>query len=229
MLGRQSRQANFFDSEIFSRMIPRDHPLSQIKEHLDFSFVGEEAAQCYHPDMGRRSFPPEVLFRVLFLEVWANLSDVQASRDLKYNVLYRWFCGIGWDDEIPDDTTLVVFRRRLGDEVFGRLFAKVVEQARERGFLKGKWAVIDGTKIIAHSAVKNNVSLAREGRKRLLKILEEHDAELAKELSPLGEPERDDDYPDHDALLAREALKGQELISKLEGRQEKDLAEFREF
>lgn len=53
-------------------------------------------------------------------------------------------------------------------------------------------------------------------------------ADLAREQSPLGEPERDNDYPDHDALLAAEVLKGQELISKLEGRQEKDLAEFRE-
>jgi len=228
MLGRQSRQPNFFDSEIFSRMVPPDHPLTQIKEHVDFSFVAEEAARCYHPDMGRRSFPPEVLFRTLFLEVWANLSDVQVSRDLRYNVLYRWFCGIGWDDEVPDDTTLVVFRRRLGAEVFGRLFARVVEQAKEKGLLKGKWAVIDGTKVVAHAAVKNNVALAREGRKKLLKILEEHDADLARELSPLGEPERDDDYPDHDALLAAEALKGQELISKLEERQEKDLVEFRE-
>jgi len=228
MLGRQSRQSNFFDSEIFSRMIPPDHPLSQIKERVDFSFVAEETARCYDPDMGRRSFPPEVLFRALFLEVWANLSDVQVSRDLGYNVLYRWFCGIGWDDEAPDDTTLVVFRRRLGAEVFGRLFARVVEQAREKGLLKGKWAVVDGTKVVAHAAVKNNVALAREGRKRLLKILEEHDADLARELSPLGEPERDDDYADHDMLLAGEVLKGQELISRLEGRQEKDLREFRE-
>jgi IS5 family transposase len=178
--------------------------------------------------MGRGSFPPEVLFRALVLEVWANLSDVQVSRHLRYNLLYGRFCGIGWDDEITDDTTLVVFRRRLGDEVFGRLFAKVVEQAKERGFLKGKWAVLDGTKIIAHSAVKNNVTLAREGRKRLLKILEKHDADLAKELSPLGEAERDSDYADHNMLLAGKVLKGQELISKLEGRQEKDLVEFKE-
>lgn len=161
-------------------------------------------------------------------EVWANLSDVQVSRDLKYNVLYRWFCGIGWDDDVPDDTTLVVFRRRLGAEVFGRLFARVVEQAKEKGLLKGKWAVVDGTKVVAHAAVKSNVALAREGRKRLLRIVEKHDSDLARDLSPLGEPERDNDYPDHDAFLAAEVLKGQELISRLEGRQEKDLAEFRE-
>ena len=138
MLGRRDQQVNFFDQEIFSRMIPEDHPLVLIKKHVDFSFVEEETARYYHPGLGRPSFPPEVLFRVLFLEVWANLSDVQVCRELRYNVLYRYFCGIGWDDPVPDDTTLVVFRKRLGEEGFRRLFERVVEQAKQKGLLRGK-------------------------------------------------------------------------------------------
>lgn len=65
--------------------------------------------------------PPEMLFRVLFLEVWGNVSDVEVCRELGYNVLYRHFCGIGWGEAVPDDTTLVVFRRRLGEGTFRRL------------------------------------------------------------------------------------------------------------
>lgn len=229
MLGRQERQSNFFDSEVFSRMIPEDHPLALIGSNVDFSFVEEEVSRHYHPEIGRPSFPPEVLFRVLFLEVWANLSDVQVCRELRYNVLYRHFCGIGWDDAVPDDTTLVVFRRRLGEGTFRRLFARVVEQAREKGLLRGKWAIVDGTKVAAHAAARNNLALAREGRKRLLRALARHDAGLAKELEPFGEPERDSDYADHERLLSAEVLKGQELLSKLGDRREPDVVELREF
>ncbi len=228
MLGRQDRQVNFFDSEIFSRMIPEDHPLVLIRRNVDFSFVEEETRELYHPDTGRPSFPPEVLFRVLFLETWANLSDVQVCRELRYNVLYRYFCGIGWDDAVPDDTTLVVFRRRLGEEKFRRLFARVVEQARDKGLLRGKWAIVDGTKVVAHAAVKNNLALAREGRKKLLAVLARHDAGLAKELEAFGEPEKDSDYADHHQLLQAEVLKGQELLSRLEDRTEADLVRLRE-
>ena len=228
MLGHKNPQPNFFDSEIFSRMIPEDHPLMLIAKNVDFSFVAEEVARHYHPEIGRPSFPPEVLFRVLFLEAWANLSDVQVCRELRYNVLYRRFCGIGWDDPVPDDTTLVVFRRRLGEAAFRRLFARVVDQAKEKGLLRGKWAVVDGTKVVAHAAVKNSLTLAREGRKKLLCLLARHDADLAKELEPLAEPERDGDYVDREQLLAVEALKGQELISKLEDRKERDVAELLE-
>jgi IS5 family transposase len=214
--------------EIFSRWIPEDHPLVLIGRNVDFSFVEEETAELYHPDTGRPSFPPEVLFRVLFLETWANLSDVQVCRELRYNALYRYFCGIGWDDAVPDDTTLVVFRRRLGEEKFRRLFARVVEQARDKGLLRGKWAIVDGSKVVAHAAVKSNLSLAREGRRRLLGVLARHDAELAKELEPLGEPEKDSDYADHEQLLWAEVMKGRELLSRLEDRTEPDVVGRRE-
>lgn len=43
-----------------------------INEHVNFSFVTEEVAGCYSADVGRPSFPPEVLFRALFLEVWGG-------------------------------------------------------------------------------------------------------------------------------------------------------------
>lgn len=85
MLRRQTGQQNFFDQEIFSRMIPKDHPLVQIDEKVDFSFVTEVMADLYDPSNGRPSCPPETLFRILFLEVWANLSDVQVCRELEYS------------------------------------------------------------------------------------------------------------------------------------------------
>ncbi|PZN06673.1 MAG: hypothetical protein DIU76_06445 [Bacillota bacterium] len=39
----------------------------------------------------------------------------QVGQPLRYNVLYRSFCRMGWEDAIPDDTTRVRFRQRLGE------------------------------------------------------------------------------------------------------------------
>ncbi|MEM3486528.1 MAG: transposase, partial [Candidatus Methanomethyliaceae archaeon] len=199
-----------------------------IKKHVDFSFVEEETARYYHLGLGRPSFPPEVLFMVLFLEVWANLSDVQVCREPRYNVLYRYFCGIGWDDPVPDDTTLVVFRERLGEEGFRRLFERVVEQAKQNGLLLSKWAIIDGTKVIAYAAVKSHLSLVREDRKKLVQVLARHDEAAAQELAALAESERDTDYADHKALLMAEIAKGRELLLRLEPYQHQDLLELKE-
>lgn len=217
MLGSKDGQQNFFDLHIFSRMIPEDHPLVRIKKHVDFSFVTQVVADLYDPVNGRPSYPPETLFRVLFLEIWAGLSDIQVCRELKYNVLYRWFCDFGWDDEIPDDTTLVVFRKRLGEEKFRELFDRVVAEAKAKKCLRGHWTVVDGTKVIAHVAVKNTLSLVREGRKRILRNLARVDAPKAEELQELAAPMPDADYSSHAELLAAEIEQGKKFLAAVEG------------
>jgi hypothetical protein len=66
--------------------------------------------------------------------------------------LYRWFCDFGWDDIVPDDTTLLP--QTLGRREV-QLFERVVEEAKAKKCLRGHWTIIDGTKVIAHVAVKN--------------------------------------------------------------------------
>ena len=59
---KNNNQLNFFDLEIFAKMIPQDHPLVKIKENIDFSFADEELASYYSQDTGRPCLPPPVLF-----------------------------------------------------------------------------------------------------------------------------------------------------------------------
>ena len=104
---------------------------------------------------------------------------------MKYNVLYRWFCGFDWDEPRPDDTTLVVFRKRLGPAKFEELFDRVVAKAGKLKCLKGEWALVDGTKVIAHAARHNTISLLREGRRHLLSALAKTQPTKAGELKTL--------------------------------------------
>ena len=224
MLGLERRQFGFMDAEVLARFVPQDHPLAVIRREIDFSFVTEETRALYHPDTGRPSYPPSVLFRMLFLEIWAGLSDVQVCRELGYNLLYRYFCGLGCDDQVPDDTTLVVFRRRLGDQTFARLLGRVVEQAKDRGQLRGKWALLDGTKVAAHAAVRNRLELVRESRRRLHRVLVRRDPSAAQELEPLVRAESDHDYATHGELLEAEKGKSGRLLAELAARQEEEVA-----
>ena len=79
MLGREDKQKDFFDEYVFGSMIPEDHILVKVKKSLDFSFIEEETKDLYSRDFGRPAFPPEVMFRLLFLEFFYNLSDVEVS------------------------------------------------------------------------------------------------------------------------------------------------------
>jgi len=219
MLGRLDRQRNFFDELLFDHMLPAEHPLLDIDRAVDFSFVEEETADRYSADQGRPSYPPEQLVRILFLAVWANLSDVQVCQQLRYNVLYRYFCRLGWKDAIPDDTTLVRFRQRLGEERWQRLLHRLVEQARAKGCLKGRWLVMDSSPVVAHAAARTRVQLLREGRQRLLQAVRQAAPPVAKELEALAEPVPDATYEDQDQLLQAEQERTEALLAAITSRQ----------
>jgi len=177
MLKHQSAQKDFFDSYVYERLLPNKHILLDIKESLDFSFVDEAVKDLYSDAMGRPSFPPQILFKMLFLEFFYNLSDYDVVEQVKTNVLFRYFAGLGISDDTPDDTTLVVFRKRLGEETFKRLFDTVVLKAKEKGLIKGDLKILDATHIIADIAIPSTVNLLRHGRRKIIKKIE-------KELSP---------------------------------------------
>jgi len=48
------------------------------------------------------------MFKILFLEFYYNLSDVEVAKQLKFNVLFGYFVGLKAEDTLPDDTSLVV-------------------------------------------------------------------------------------------------------------------------
>jgi transposase len=99
--------------------------------------------------MGRPAYPAEQMFRMLFLEYYYNHSDVEISEMCRYNALYKYFVGLKIDGEIPDDTSLVVFRKRLGAERFERIFNAMVRKCGEAGLLEGRRKIVDASKIVA--------------------------------------------------------------------------------
>lgn len=171
MLGKKDPQGRFFDHYVYESHLPRDHELVRINHEVDFSFVEEETRDLYEEAMGRPSWPPEVLFRMLFLEYYANLSDVQVSEQCVYNFLYRWFVGLNVGEATPDDTTLVVFRKRLGQGRMESFFTRINEQAKAKGLLVGRHKILDATHVIANVAIPSTVGLLRQARKKVLRVI----------------------------------------------------------
>jgi IS5 family transposase len=75
---------------------------------------------------------------------------------LRYNLLFRWFVGLGMDEAVWDATTFTKNRDRLLEgDIAKAFFAAVVEQARERGFLSDEHFTVDGTLIEAWAGQKS--------------------------------------------------------------------------
>jgi IS5 family transposase len=109
------------------------------------------------PAGGRPPLPLERMFRIYCLQQWYNLSDPAAEEALYDSVAMRRFAGVSTDaDVIPDETTILNFRRLLErHELTERLLCEINADLGERGLLVGKGTIVDATIINAPSSTKN--------------------------------------------------------------------------
>ena len=182
MIKGREKEGDFYDGYVYRHLLPEEHILLEIKEKIDFGFVNEELKDLYNLKYGRPGYLPEVLFKMLFLEYYYGLSDVEVAKQCRYNILYRYFLGLGIKDETPDDTTLVVFRRRMGEEKLKQIFERLIDICKEKGLLKRRLKFVDATAIVADIAIPNTINLLRQGRKVIVKKILREKPEYKEEL-----------------------------------------------
>ena len=107
---------------------------------------------------GRPGYPALTLFRALLLGLWYDLSDVKLSAQLARDLLFRKFCRLELDRDVPDDTTLGRFRGRLGDRM-EPLLAEVNRALEESHVIlaEGRIAIVDATVV---EAAQSRISTA---------------------------------------------------------------------
>ena len=86
---------------------------------------------------GGPSIAPERLLRALLLQfLYAIRSERLLLEQLEYNLLFRWFVGLGMDDPVWEAGTFTMHRQRPVDgEIAHAFFERVLARARPQGFL----------------------------------------------------------------------------------------------
>jgi IS5 family transposase len=106
---------------------------------------------------GRPAMPLDVMLRVYFLQQWFDLSDPAAEEALYDIESMRRFAGVELgEDAVPDETTILRFRRLLEtQQLTEQLFALVRGLLESRGLLLKAGTIADATIIHAPSSTKN--------------------------------------------------------------------------
>lgn len=208
------RQPSFSDLAR-ARVVPPDHELLRMKRAVDWHFVDVALAPHYDAAQGRPGYPPQLLVRLLYLEFYANLSDRQVVEQVGYNLLYREFVGLALEEPVPDDTTLVLFRQRVGAQGLRALFDRLNAAAKAAGLVGGTKRVVDGTHTLANVTLRSVANSLREGRTLLLRALAKEAAIEAARLTAryAGEPEAADG--DEAGRLEREAQRCEEVLAEV--------------
>ena len=152
MMGRASGDQDrlFYDVSL-DKLVPSDHLVRRIGAVLDLSWLRGELSKFYS-HTGRPSVDPELMIRMLLIGyIFAIRSERQLCSEVQVNLAYRWFCGLGLEDRVPDHSVFSRARhdRFRGADTFRLVFEKVVETSLAHGLVGGDAFSVDASFIKA--------------------------------------------------------------------------------
>ena len=160
MRGQENTQASMFSYVSLEQRVPKDHPLRTLRALVDGILANMSALfDQRYSHTGRPSIPPEQLQRALLVQILFTIrSERQLVEQLDYNLLFRWFVGLGMDDAVWDRTVFSINRDRLlGTDVARQFFRRVLHLAEWQGFVSDEHFSVDGTMIEAWASHKSFV------------------------------------------------------------------------
>ena len=158
MRGPDRRTEGLFSYVSCENRVPAEHPLRVILPVVDGVLVGLSAEfQRLYALNGRPSIPPEKLLRSLLLQAFYSVrSERQLMQQLDYNLLFRWFVGLGVDDPVWDVTVFTKNRDRLLEGgIAAKFFAAVLARPEFEASLSDEHFSVDGTLIQAWASMKS--------------------------------------------------------------------------
>jgi transposase len=159
MRGRDTRTEGLFSYVSCEERVPADHPLRAILPIVDAALVALTGDfERLYAARGRPSIPPEKLLRTLLLQAFYSIrSERQLMEQLDYNLLFRWFVGLGVDDPVWDATVFTKNRERLlGGEIAAKFLRAVLDRPAVKALLSDEHFSVDGTLIQAWASVKSS-------------------------------------------------------------------------
>src|SRR5271169_4679305 len=158
MRGEDEWSGSLFSYVDLEARVGQDHPLRMIR-----AIVNEALARlagdfsALYSRMGRPSIPPEKLLRAMLLQAFYSIrSERQLMDRLEFDLLFRWFIGIGVDDAAWDHSVFSKNRDRLLEgDIAAKLLGAVLSQPRVNRLLSTDHFSVDGTLIEAWASMKS--------------------------------------------------------------------------
>ena len=158
MRGTDETSGSLFSYVDLEARIPARHPLRKIRQVVNealASLDGEFAA--LYTDFGRPSIPPERLIRTSLIQILFSIrSERQLMEQMQYNLLFRWFVGLGIDDVVWVPTVFTKNRDRLlTTEMSRKVMAAILAHREVAPRLSDDHFSVDGTLVKAWASMKS--------------------------------------------------------------------------
>jgi transposase len=157
MRGTDEASGALFSYVDLEERVPARHPLRLIRRIVDDALASLDAdLGALYADFGRPSIAPERLIRASLLQILFSIrSERQLMEQMDYNLLFRWFVGLGIDDPVWVPTVFTKNPDRLLTTRMSRkVMAAILAHPEVRPLLSDEHFSVDGTLVKAWASMK---------------------------------------------------------------------------
>jgi transposase len=158
MRGTDEASGSLFSYVDLEERVPAGHPLRKIRQIVNDALASLDAEfDALYTDFGRPSIAPERLIRASLLQILFSIrSERQLMEQMDYNLLFRWFVGLGIDDPVWVPTVFSKNRDRLlTTDMSRKVMAAILAHPEVRPLLSDEHFSVDGTLIKAWASMKS--------------------------------------------------------------------------
>lgn len=158
MRGTDRRSGSLFSYVDIEVRVPKEHPLRRVRELVNgaLSKLDKRFGELYSND-GRPSIPPERLLRASLLQLFYSIrSERQLMERMDFDLLFRWFVGLGIDDAVWDHSVFSKNRDRLlNTEIAQGFLTALLTEPNVTRLLSHEHFSVDGTLLDAWASMKS--------------------------------------------------------------------------
>ena len=149
MMGRlEAGQERLFYHFRLEDQVPANHLLRKLDALLDLDLTRNQL-EPFYSEIGRPSVDPELMIRMLLIGYCYSIrSERRLCDEVRFNLAYRWFCGLGLEEAVPHHSTFSVNRhgRFRESDAFRLVFESVVATCMKVGLVAGEILWQDATR-----------------------------------------------------------------------------------
>jgi transposase len=155
MMGRlEAGQERLFYRFRLEDEVPANHLVRKLDALLEFEAIRKQL-EPFHSEIGRPSVDPELMIRMLLIGYCYSIrSERRLCEELRFNLAYKWFCGLGLETAAPHHSTFSVNRhgRFRESDAFRLVFESVVATCMKVGLVGGEGFAVDASVVEADAS-----------------------------------------------------------------------------
>lgn len=167
MLQLRPETPDLWDSILPEELRKLPEELVRVDVLLQGERLMEPFLRRFNQTQGRPGVPISTYLRLMYLKFRYKLGYETLVAEVSDSIAWRRFCGIGYQQRVPDASTLIKLTHKFGDETLAEIHRLIIANLRERKLVRGRKIRTDTTVIASDTHYPTDAGLLFDGLRRL--------------------------------------------------------------